>query len=79
MSMKAQNRIPDGRMRILRLLTEEQKQALRTIRIEGLIMLNRDEVDFTPPETWLEYWFDRNIISEDELRFQIQEVIYDSK
>lgn len=79
MSMKAQNRIPDGRMRILRLLTEEQKQALRTIRIEGLIMLNRDEVDSTPPETWLEYWFDRNIISEDELRFQIQEVIYDSK
>jgi hypothetical protein len=77
--MRAQKQIPDGRMRILRLLTEEQKQALRTIRIEGLIMLNRDEVDSTPPETWLEYWFDRNIISEDEIRTQIQKVIYDSK
>jgi hypothetical protein len=53
-------------------LTEEQKQALRTIRIEGLIMLNRNEVDSTPPETWLEYWFDRNIIFEDEIRAQIQ-------
>ena len=77
--MRAQKQIPDGRMRILRLLTEEQKQALRTIRIEGLIMLNRDEVDSTPPETWLEYWFDRNIISEDEIRAQIQKVLYDSK
>ncbi len=77
--MRAQKQIPDGRMRILRLLTEEQKQAVRTIRIDGLIMLNRDEVDSTPPETWLEYWFDRNIISEDEIRVQIQKVIYDSK
>ena len=57
--MRAQKPIPDGRMRILRLLTEEQKQALRTIRIEGLIMLNRDEVDFTPPETWLESRLDK--------------------
>jgi hypothetical protein len=77
--MRAQKQIPDGRMRILRLLTEEQKQALRTIRIEGLIMLNRNEVDSTPPETWLEYWFDRNIIFEDEIRAQIQKVLYDSK
>jgi hypothetical protein len=77
--MRAQKQIPDGRMRILRLLTEEQKQALRTIRIEGLIMLNRNEVDSTPPETWLEYWFDRNIISEVEIRAQIQKVLYDSK
>ena len=70
--MRAQKQIPDGRMRILRLLTEEQKQALRKIRIEGLILLNRNEVDSTPPETWLEYWFDRNIIFEDEIRAQIQ-------
>jgi hypothetical protein len=60
-------------------LTEKQKQALRTIRIEGLIMINRNEVDFTPPETWIDYWFDRELISEDELRIKIQEALYNSK
>ena len=79
MNMRAQSRIPDGRMRILRLLTEEQKQALRTIRIEGLIMLNRYEVDFASTETWIDYWIDRELISEDDLRIKIQEALYNSK
>ena len=76
MSSKAVSRpIPDGRLRFVRLLTESQTAALRTLKIEGLIMLNLNEIDFTPPETWIEYWFDKEIISENDLRAVIEEVI----
>lgn len=64
--------IPDGRLRIIRKLTETQKEALRKIKIEGLIMLNFNEVDFSPPETWIEYWFDRTIVAEVDLRAAVQ-------
>ena len=64
--------IPDGRLRIMRKLTEIQKEALRKLTIEGLIMLNFNEVDFSSSETWIEYWFDRKIIAETDLRAAIQ-------
>jgi hypothetical protein len=76
MSKAAESRpIPDGRLRFVRLITESQIAALRTLKIEGLIMLNLNKIDFTPPETWIEYWFDKEIISENDLRAVIEEVI----
>ena len=71
--------IPDGRLRMIRLLNESQKEALRTLKIEGLIILNIQEVDIRSTETWLEYWFDHEIISEDELRSKLEQTISNSK
>ena len=72
--------IPDGRIRIPCLLTDGKMQAVRQVKIDGLQMLNLNVVDyFTEPETWIEYWFDRNIISEDAIRFQIQDAIINSE
>ena len=71
--------IPDGRLRMLRLLTESQKEALRSLGIEGLIILNIQEVDIKSTETWIEYWFDRQIISEDELRSKLEQTISNSQ
>lgn len=74
---KAERRpIPDGRVRFSRLLTDGQLEALRTFKTEGLIMLNINVVDFDPPETWIEYWFDKEIIPEDDLRISIEETVY---
>ena len=71
---------PDGRIRIPSLLTEHQIRAVRQIKIDGLLMLNLNVVDFSASaETWIEYWFDRNIISEDDIRLQIQKAIDNSK
>jgi hypothetical protein len=70
--------IPDGRIRLVRQLTESQTEALRTLKMEGLLLLNFNEVDFSPPETWIEYWFDREITSEDDLRLKIEEAIYNT-
>ncbi len=68
--------IPDGRMRIVGLLTESQLMALRELKIDGLIMFNCNEVDWTPPETWIEYWFDKDIVDENDLRAEIEETVY---
>lgn len=70
--------IPDGRMRIAGILTESQLEALRALKISGLIMLNCNEVDWTPPETWIEYWFDKDLISENDLRAAFEETVYQS-
>ncbi|HSK71732.1 MAG TPA: hypothetical protein VK892_08560 [Pyrinomonadaceae bacterium] len=70
--------IPDGRIRLVRQITESQAEALRLLKIEGLLLLNFNEVDFSPPETWIEYWFDREVISEIDLRVRIEEAIYNS-
>ena len=67
---------PDGRMRIVGLLTESQLDALRALKIDGLVMFNFNRVDFTPPETWIEYWFDEDIVSENDLRAEIEETVY---
>jgi predicted AAA+ superfamily ATPase len=79
MSKAEMHPIPDGRMRLLRILNESQKEALRSFKIEGLIILNLQEVNFKIAETWLEYWFDREIITEDELRSQLERTISSSK
>lgn len=79
MDKTGQRPIPDGRMRLTGFLTAAQKQALMRLKVEGLIMLNQREVDFTQTETWLEYWFDRNTISESDLRLYIHEAITNSK
>jgi hypothetical protein len=71
--------IPDGRMRILGLLTENQIEAVRALKIEGLIMLNRKAVEIVQPETWIEYWFDKDKITEDDLRSRISEAINNYK
>jgi hypothetical protein len=70
--------IPDGRMRIIKLLNEDQKQALRSLRPEGLLILNFYETETTQPETWVEYWFDSEQITEDELRALINKIITSS-
>lgn len=67
--------VPDGRMRIKRILTANQLKALRALRIDGLIMFNCNEIDFNPPETWIEYWFDNQLISEADLRILLEETI----
>jgi hypothetical protein len=69
--------LPDGRMRVIWLLNERQKEALRTLRPDGLLILNFYETEITQPETWIEYWFDRNTISEDDLRSLINKIISD--
>jgi hypothetical protein len=69
--------LPDGRMRVIWLLNERQKEALRTLRPDGLLILNFYETEITRPETWIEYWFDRNTISEDDLRSLINKIISD--
>ena len=74
---KAERRpIPDGRIRIVGLLTESQLEALRSLKIDGLIMFNCNEVDWTPPETWIEYWFDKELVAENDLRAEIEETVY---
>ncbi len=80
MSVKEKPLLPDGRIRIPIVLTKEQVEAVREVKIDGLNMLNLNVVDFfTVPETWIEYWFDRNMISEDVIRFQIQKAINSSQ
>lgn len=74
---KAERRpIPDGRIRIVGLLTESQLEALRALKIDGLIMFNCNEVAWTPPETWIEYWFDKELVAENDLRAEIEETVY---
>ena len=74
----ARRPIPDGRMRIIKLLNEGQKQALRSMRPHGLLILNFYEIETTRPETWVEYWFDREQITEDELRALINKILTNS-
>lgn len=78
MNIEERRPIPDGRIRLGRKLTEDQAKALRTLNIDGLLILNFNEVDFSPPETWIEYWFDRDTISETDLRVKIEEALYSS-
>ena len=74
---KAERRpIPDGRIRIVGLLTESQLEALRSLKIDGLIMFNCNEVDWTPPETLIEYWFYKELVAENDLRAEIEETVY---
>lgn len=70
--------IPDGRMRLLCVLNERQKEALRALNLDGLVMLNIHETELAQVETWIEYWFDKEMISEDDLRTQINNAILDS-
>jgi DNA-binding MarR family transcriptional regulator len=70
--------IPDGRMRIIRLLTEKQKEALRALKPDGLLILNFYEIEIRQPETWIEYWFAEKSITEDELRALISKAITDA-
>ncbi len=67
--------IPDGRIRMNKLLAEDNKAALRAIRLDGLSLLNINEVEMAQSETWIEYWFDKNKLSEDELRTEINRTI----
>jgi hypothetical protein len=67
--------IPDGRMRIIRLLSEAQKAALRALKPDGLLILNFYEIEITQPETWIEYWFDENALTEDDLRALINKTL----
>ncbi len=62
-------------MRIIRLLTEGQKEALRALKPDGLLILNFYEIEITQPETWIEYWFDENTITEDDLRSLIDKAL----
>jgi hypothetical protein len=70
--------IPDGRIRIIRLLTDRQKEDLRALRIDGLRMLNINQMEIVQPETWIEYWIDKDEITEDDLRTQINRTLLDS-
>ncbi|HEX8246757.1 MAG TPA: hypothetical protein VF599_01125 [Pyrinomonadaceae bacterium] len=67
--------IPDGRMRIIRLLSEAQKAALRRLKPDGLLILNFYEIELAQPETWIEYWFDENRLTEDDLRTLINKTL----
>ena len=72
--------LPDGRIRLPYLLTKGQSNAVRQVKLDGLNMLNLNAVNyFTSPETWIEYWFDRDMISEDAIRFQIQKALNNSE
>jgi hypothetical protein len=75
MTSKGKRPIPDGRIRLLRLLSDEQKDALRAVQPEGLLILNFYEIEIAQPETWIEYWFDETRISEDDLRALITRVV----
>jgi hypothetical protein len=67
---------PDGRIRMPRLLSKEQSKAIRKVQLNGLNMLNiHVEDSFAQPETWIEYWFDSESVSEDEIRLQIQNAL----
>ena len=70
--------LPDGRIRIFKPLAEPQKEALRALRINGLTLLNINETEISQPETWIEYWFDKDKITEDELRAEINRTIISS-
>ncbi len=67
--------IPDGRMRIIRLLTDAQKEALRALKPDGLLILNFYEIELMQSETWIEYWFDENALTEDDLRSLIDKAL----
>jgi hypothetical protein len=69
--------LPDGRMRVIWLLNEKQKEALRTLRPDGLLVLNFYETEMKRTETWIEYWIDRNTLNEDALRSLINKIISD--
>ena len=71
--------IPDGRVRINRLLSEGQKAALMTLKIEGLILLNIKEIVVIHDETWIDYWFDKDMVTEEEIRTQINQAILSSE
>jgi hypothetical protein len=58
-------------MRILWLLNENQKTALRALKIEGLQMLNINEMQMRGQETWIEYWIDADQVTEDNVRTRI--------
>jgi DNA-binding MarR family transcriptional regulator len=79
MSSAEKRPIPDGRMRIIHLLTERQKEALRALRPEGLLILNLYEIETAQAETWIEYWFDETLITEDGLRALINRVLIDNQ
>lgn len=78
MSNVERRAIPDGRIRVAHQLSEGLAEALRTLKIDGLVMLNYNEINFDPPEIWIEYWFDKEIISEVDLRFLIENVVYEN-
>jgi hypothetical protein len=71
--------IPDGRMRVIRFLTEDQKEALRQLKPDGLLILNFFEIEIAQAETWIEYWFDSSVISEDEIRSLITRALTNAK
>jgi hypothetical protein len=66
-------------MRIIRLLTEKQKEALRALKPDGLLILNFYEIEIRQPETLIEYWFAEKSIAEDELRALICKAITDAR
>lgn len=70
--------LPDGRIRIFKRITDGQKAALRALQINGLMMLSINETEILQPETWIEYWFDKDKITEDDLRAQLNRTIIDS-
>jgi hypothetical protein len=70
--------IPDGRMRFFWVLSQKQKDILITLKIEGLHMLHVKEMQMQRHETWIEYWFDRNMIEEDSLRSLIHATLLNS-
>jgi hypothetical protein len=67
--------IPDGRIRVFRQLTEQEKEALRSLKIDGLEILHIKETQVLAVETWIEYWIDKEKGSEDNIRHQIQQSI----
>ena len=69
--------IPDGRMRFFGILSDNQRNALRSLKIEGLEMLHVREMEMQRPETWVEYWIDANKVKEDDLRTRIHLTVLD--
>ena len=49
-----------------------------SLRIEGLQMLHIKEIEMRRPETWVEYWIDKNKVKEDNLRTLIHVTLLDS-
>lgn len=68
---------PDGTIKINGVLNERQIKALESLNI-ALRKLSYAEMLTDPPETWLDYWFDREQISEDDLRSEIQSTLSSS-
>jgi hypothetical protein len=69
----------DGRIKIGGILTQNQIKSLTNLEIEALKQLSYSEMATTPTETWIDYWFDKDKISEAELRSIILVAIDKSK